>query len=82
MKEERTMDGTNETPVCDSCRQIPLSHLALDIAEPLTGWLAFFEKRNIEGSQDVCGRPSIPRWVLTKLLDEQREREASRGGGA
>ena len=28
---------------------IPLSHLSLDLAEPLSGWPAFFLKRGIEG---------------------------------
>jgi hypothetical protein len=65
-----------EPPVCDACRRIPLSYLALDIDEPIEGWMAFFEKRNVAVMDDPVGRPSVARFVLTQLLDEQREREA------
>jgi hypothetical protein len=50
--------------------------LHLDLDEPVRGWLQYFAERDIEVVEDVCGRPSVPRWVLTKLLDEEREREA------
>jgi hypothetical protein len=48
-----------ETPLCDACRRIPISHLSLDIAEPIEGWLEFFVKRNVIVMDDHLGRPSI-----------------------
>jgi hypothetical protein len=65
-----------ETPLCDACRRIPISHLALDVAEPIGGWLEFFAKRNVIVMDDHLGRPSIPRYVLGALIAEHREREA------
>jgi len=65
-----------KAPLCDACRRIPVSHLALDVAEPLEGWLEFFRKRGVEVTDDQLGRPSVRRYVLGDLLDEQREREA------
>jgi hypothetical protein len=75
MKQER-MDGNTEAPLCDAYRQIPLSHLTLDVSEPIVGWTQFFVERGIEVFEDACGRPSVARHVLTRLLDEQCEREA------
>jgi hypothetical protein len=75
MKGEHAMDDSTEAPVCDSCRRIPISHLALDIAEPLVGWEAFFPERGVM-MDDAVGRPSVARHILADLLDEHRAREA------
>jgi hypothetical protein len=40
------------------------------------GWEAFFAAKGIEVASDHLGRPSVARYVLSDLLDEQREREA------
>lgn len=58
-----------------ACRTIPLTHLHLDVAEPIIGWEAFFAARAVEVTVDDVGRPSIPREVLGELLAEQRTRE-------
>ena len=65
-----------ETPLCDACRRVPLSHLHLDVEPPIGGWLEFFRKRGIEVADDHLGRPSVRRGVLGDLLDERKEREA------
>jgi hypothetical protein len=70
-----TIEGTEEA-VCEGCSLIPVSHLGLDVDEPVGGWLAFFREENIEVATDDVGRLSVPRWVLGELLTEQREREA------
>jgi hypothetical protein len=62
-----------EAPLCDACRMIPLSHLALDVAEPVVGWKRFFEERNVIVMDDHLGRPSVARYVLGDLIAEQRE---------
>jgi hypothetical protein len=71
-----TERSERDGPVCDACRRIPISHLSLDVSEPLVGWEAFFEERGVTVMDDAIGRPSVPRYVLGDLLDEQREREA------
>jgi hypothetical protein len=76
MRKENTMDDSTEAPLCDACRRIPLSHLALDIDEPLVGWQAYFEERHVQVFDDAIGRPSVARYVLGDLIAEQREREA------
>ena len=45
MRKENTMEqhDSTEAPLCDACRRIPISHLALDFSEPLVGWEAFFD---------------------------------------
>jgi hypothetical protein len=58
------------------CGTVPLSHLGLDVAEPITGWPAFFRERDIEVAFDDLGRPSVPRRVLGDLLSEREEQEA------
>jgi hypothetical protein len=50
--------------LCGACRRIPLSHLSLDVSEPLVGWEVFFEARNVMVMDDHLGRPSVPRYVL------------------
>jgi hypothetical protein len=72
----RMKDGNTEAPLCDGCRRIPITHLALDIDEPIEGWESFFEESGVMIMDDAVGRPSIARHVLADLLDEQREREA------
>jgi hypothetical protein len=67
---------STEAPICGCCRRVPVSHLSLDLDEPVSGWLSFFAERNIEVASDHLGRPSVPRWIVADLLDEQREREA------
>lgn len=65
-----------EGTICDACRTIPLTHLSLDVDEPIDGWVGFFGEENIEVAPDDLGRPSVPRWVLRELMDERREAEA------
>lgn len=67
---------STEVPICDACRRIPLSYLSLDLDEPVTGWLPFFEERYITVMDDSLGRPSVARHILADLLAEHREREA------
>jgi hypothetical protein len=78
MRKEKTMEQHDSTkaPLCDACRRIPISHLALDVSEPLVGWEAFFEARNVMVMDDSLGRPSVARYVLGDLIAEEREREA------
>jgi hypothetical protein len=68
-------DSTEAQPFCGCCRRIPLSHLALDLDEPIEGWESFLAAKGIEVAEDHLGRPSVGRHILTRLLDEQRERE-------
>jgi hypothetical protein len=58
------------------CGTVPLSHLGLDIDEPMSGWPAFFAERGVELVQDDLGRTSVRREVLGELLADRREREA------
>ena len=58
------------------CRAVPLSHLGLDLDEPMGGWTPFFRERNIEVVPDDLGRPSVPRQVLGELLAEREEQDA------
>jgi hypothetical protein len=75
MRKENTM-GQHEAPLCDACRRIPISHLALDVSEPLVGWAALFEARDVQVFDDAIGRPSVARYVLGDLIAEQRARDA------
>jgi hypothetical protein len=52
---------------------VPLSVLALDLAEPVEGWPNFLGARAIAIIPDDLGRDSIPRQAARRLLDEQRE---------
>jgi hypothetical protein len=70
------MNTEGSETLCGACRTIPVSHLALDVPEPLEGWAELFRKRGIEVVNDHLGRPSVPRYVLGDLIDEQRDREA------
>jgi hypothetical protein len=78
MRKENTMEqhDSTEAPLCDACRRIPISHLALDVSEPLVGWAAFFEARDVQVFDDAIGRPSVARYVLGDLIAEQRARDA------
>jgi hypothetical protein len=78
MRRENTMEqhDSTEALLCDACRRIPISHLSLDVSEPLVGWEVFFEERYITVMDDSLGRPSVARHVLGDLIAEQREREA------
>ena len=67
---------STEAPLCDACRRIPISHLSLDVSEPVVGWMEFFEERYITVMDDSLGRPSVARHVLGDLIAEQRAREA------
>jgi hypothetical protein len=57
---------------------IPITHLALDLPEPATGWLVDLERRGIEVMVDDIGRRSVPRDVARMLLAEQAEAEVRR----
>jgi hypothetical protein len=65
-----------EATECDACSTIPVSHLSLDLPEPITGWARALAERNIEVAEDDLGRPSVQRHVLGELLVDDREREA------
>jgi hypothetical protein len=71
----RNADQEPQATECH-CGTVPLSHLGLDIDEPMSGWLAFFAERGVELVEDDLGRASVPRQVLGELLAERREREA------
>jgi hypothetical protein len=56
--------------------RIPVSHLGLDVDEPMSGWLVFFAERGVEVVEDDLGRPSVLRRVLGELLAEREVEEA------
>ena len=58
------------------CGTVPLSHLGLDIDEPMSGWPVFFRECGIEMILDDIGRLSVRRRVLGELLSEREEQEA------
>jgi hypothetical protein len=43
--------------LCGCCRRIPLSPLALDIAESIQGWEQFSAAKGIEVAEDHLGPP-------------------------
>jgi hypothetical protein len=55
---------------------IPLSHLALDLGEPSTGWASHLADRDIAVVIDDVGRASVARSDARLLFDERREAEA------
>ena len=67
---------SEETTICDGCGTVPLSHLSLDLAEPLGAWSAALEAAGVEVVVDDLGRDSITRADLGRLLAERRDREA------
>jgi hypothetical protein len=76
-REENTMEqhDSTEAPLCSMCRRVPVSHLNLDVAEPVEGWASYFESAGILVLPDAAGRPSVPRHILADLLDEEKRRE-------
>ena len=65
-----------EATICDGCRLIPLSHLSLDVGEPVVvGWEQLFAERGIEIVLDDIGRPSVERRVLGELIAEYVARQ-------
>jgi hypothetical protein len=52
---------------------LPLSVLALDLAEPVEGWPIFLGARAIAIIPDDLGRDSVSRGDARRLLDEKRE---------
>jgi hypothetical protein len=52
---------------------VPLSVLALDLAEPAEGWPMFLGARAITIIPDDLGRDCVSRQAARRLLDEQRE---------
>jgi hypothetical protein len=56
---------------------IPLSHLALDLAEPPAGgWHVYLAGRGVEITLDDIGRPSVTRTDARMLITERHEAEA------
>lgn len=62
---ERPAQVMNDEP-------IPLSVLALDLAEPGDGWTAYLAGRGIKTLSDDIGREAVSRGDAKVLLDEQR----------
>jgi hypothetical protein len=52
---------------------VPLSVLALDLAEPVEGWPNFLGARAIAIIPDDLGRDCVSRQAARRLLDEKRE---------
>jgi hypothetical protein len=72
----RNAEQEPEATECDACARIPLSHLGLDLDEPMIGWPEFFRERGVEVVEDDLSRPSVPRRILGELLAEREEQEA------
>jgi hypothetical protein len=54
---------------------VPLSHLSLDLSEPLPGWVAYLTGRGVAVVEDDLGRASIPRAAAKMLFDDHRADE-------
>ena len=54
---------------------VPLSHLQLDLGEPVEGWRPFLADRHIEIVTDDLGRLSVARDDARRLFDEHRTDE-------
>jgi hypothetical protein len=54
---------------------VPLSVLALDLAEPAEGWPNFLGARAIAIIPDDLGRDCVSRQAARRLLDERREEQ-------
>jgi hypothetical protein len=52
---------------------IPVTHLSLDLAEPINGWEPALLERGLEIVEDNLGRPCVRREVLGDLLREERD---------
>ena len=55
---------------------IPLSHLSLDLGEPIVGWAASLSEHGIELLEDDIGRKAISREDARTLMAESRKAEA------
>jgi len=55
---------------------IPISHLSLDLGEPIVGWAASLSEHGIELLEDDIGRKAISREDARTLMAESREGEA------
>ena len=67
-----------EPAVCSGCQLVPISHLGLDITEPLGGFPKILAANDIEIVTDDLGRDAITREALGELLAKRREHEAFR----
>ena len=76
MRKAEMLTETEILSICDGCRLIPVSHLGLDIAEPIGGFRSMLDRNAIEVVTDDLGRDAITREALGQLLAERREREA------
>jgi hypothetical protein len=54
---------------------VPLSHLQLDLGEPVEGWRPFLADRHIEIVTDDLGRLSVARDDARRLFDEHHDNE-------
>ena len=72
----RNVEQDPEETECALCKTIPVSHLSLDLPEPVTGWERALAERGVEVVLDTLGRPAVRREALAELLAESREREA------
>jgi hypothetical protein len=61
---------TGDEPAADL---VPVSHLELDLAAPVDGWLAELERRGVEIVEDDIGRQAVARDVARMLISEHRE---------
>jgi hypothetical protein len=57
---------------------VPLSVLALDLAQPVEGWPTFLGARAIAIIPDDLGRDCVARGDARRLLDEKREADLRR----
>ena len=60
---------------CDCCKTVPVSHLSLDLPEPVAGWDRVLAERGVEVVEDDLGRPAIRREDARALMEERREWE-------
>jgi hypothetical protein len=60
----------------DEAELIPVTHLSLDLDEPIDGWESALLERGVPIVEDDLGRPCVRREVLGDLLHEERERLA------
>jgi hypothetical protein len=80
MNEQAT---ATEVTVCDGCRLIPVSHLALDLDVPVRGWEMLLSEQGIDVQTDDCGRPAIARSVFGAMVRDQasmQKLQAERAG--
>ena len=75
MRKAEVPTETEILSICGGCRLIPVSHLGLDIAEPIGGFRSMLDRNAIEVVTDDLGRDAITREALGQLLADRRERE-------